>query len=559
MSIKTPCDLIRRCSVMKRPLPLYPGMELPGIKVSSLNNLGEVYQKQGLFARALATYDSVLQIRQNMDQNIPRNRTRLARAHLNLASVFIDVREYLQARDHLQIAYAIFKEEEDLSGLGKCSILLGNVAFFQSDLEEAEVIYKNTLEAYTEFLEPVDQAKVLRNLGSVMMRKGDTGKASEYYRQSEPYFAVSRDSHLMASIAYERGNVFIQSDQLDSALYYYANSGRLLAEGDLQTATLLYAQLAEAHLEKGDSATALAFLQKYQEAFQGLSNAERDVIHYQLKEEKLNRELAESKNEVLLFRSGLLITGLILVLLIAGIIVYRSRQARQRAKKEVDEMIQSVEMKIEKAQSQAQEMERKRISDELHDSVGSQLTAIRYNYEAIIQKLAELKKEVKSEFSMNTQKLAAVQEEVRSLSHELKEGFWEKFGLITRLQAFRDEMNAAGGIEVELSLFGLKERLNDETERQVYPIIQELTANALKHSKAKLLSIQLSAFEDSLSIMVEDDGVGFDLENALTKPGLGLENLKERVESLQGNLKIDSRPGRGTTVMIEEIPLPKIG
>ena len=89
---------------------------------------------------------------------------------------------------------------------------------------------------------------------------------------------------------------------------------------------------------------------------------------------------------------------------------------------------------------------------------------------------------------------------------------------------------------------------------QVYRIVQELIGNTLKHAKASEISIQLNEYDDSVNLMVEDDGVGFDPLKLRKEAGIGLENLKARVAKLGGTLNIDSGKGAGTTISID-IPI----
>jgi signal transduction histidine kinase len=102
--------------------------------------------------------------------------------------------------------------------------------------------------------------------------------------------------------------------------------------------------------------------------------------------------------------------------------------------------------------------------------------------------------------------------------------------------------------------YNLEERIDTQTEIGIYRVIQELFSNILKHSQAKHVTVQLNKIEGSLQITIEDDGVGFNYQEKIKSPGMGLKNISLRVEQLQGTFHIDSEPGRGS-VSIVEIPL----
>ncbi|MEL7148886.1 MAG: ATP-binding protein, partial [Bacteroidota bacterium] len=112
----------------------------------------------------------------------------------------------------------------------------------------------------------------------------------------------------------------------------------------------------------------------------------------------------------------------------------------------------------------------------------------------------------------------------------------------------------ANDVTVELVVSGLKQRLDLRIEMEIYRTIQELVTNAMKHSKCKELSIQLLRKEQEISILVEDDGIGFDVKSPNFKMGLGLRNIESRIEKMDGFIEFDAYPNRGTTANIK-IPL----
>ena len=101
----------------------------------------------------------------------------------------------------------------------------------------------------------------------------------------------------------------------------------------------------------------------------------------------------------------------------------------------------------------------------------------------------------------------------------------------------------------------MNDRLDQELEVQTYRIIQELISNVIKHSRANMLEIQINRFENILSLIIEDNGVGFNVKDITTSnKGIGLKNIASRVNHLKGELIIDSSKEKGTTVSID-IPI----
>ena len=107
---------------------------------------------------------------------------------------------------------------------------------------------------------------------------------------------------------------------------------------------------------------------------------------------------------------------------------------------------------------------------------------------------------------------------------------------------------------IEVQDFGLEERLENSMEIFIFRIIQELVSNIIKHAKAFEASISITQHEDLLSIIVEDNGLGFNAKKLPKKKGMGLSSIERRIEHLEGTLEVDSTPGKGTSILID-IPL----
>ncbi|MEO7263297.1 MAG: two-component regulator propeller domain-containing protein [Ferruginibacter sp.] len=197
-----------------------------------------------------------------------------------------------------------------------------------------------------------------------------------------------------------------------------------------------------------------------------------------------------------------------------------------------------------------QEEERKRISRDLHDDVGTKLSALKLF-------LSSLKANVQKQQYPQADQLATNSEElinetikdVREMLLNLSPGILEEFGYTSAIEALINKINQAGTIHFQLSVFGIKGKLRKEYELALYRISQELINNTLKHSNAKNVMLQLGYRNEKIIIMIEDDGIGFDAQQH--KDGYGLRNLEARTKLLNGTINIDSQLGKGTSVLIE--------
>ncbi len=206
----------------------------------------------------------------------------------------------------------------------------------------------------------------------------------------------------------------------------------------------------------------------------------------------------------------------------------------------------------------AEEEERLRLSRELHDQMGQLVTALLLGLRGLRggstsapepEKIAEL------------EKLAArIAREVQQLALDLRPPALDTLGLPAALESLLHEWSARNGIESDLQSIGIAgERFPAEVETMLYRIAQEGLTNVLKHARASHVSVVLERRGGTLSIILEDDGAGFDLQEVLVAAGkarrLGLRGMRERVARLGGSLEIESSPGVGTCLFVRA-PIP---
>lgn len=197
-----------------------------------------------------------------------------------------------------------------------------------------------------------------------------------------------------------------------------------------------------------------------------------------------------------------------------------------------------------------QEQERRRISRDLHDDVGIKLSALKLYLSSLHEKSSETKNEAITALTQNSEKLIGdVMNDVRHLLHNLSPMILDEFGFIEAVQGIADKINETGQVYIQLIAFGIRQRLPKDYELALYRITQELINNALKHAHAKQVTLQIGQRDNTLIIMMEDDGIGFNTENQ--RDGYGLHNLAARTKLMKGVMKIDSQQGKGTSVYIE--------
>nr|AUN37256.1 sensor histidine kinase [uncultured bacterium] len=201
----------------------------------------------------------------------------------------------------------------------------------------------------------------------------------------------------------------------------------------------------------------------------------------------------------------------------------------------------------------AQEKERARISRDLHDELGQQMTSLRLRLAEVGRNLVDVEK-TRSELEIVERAADKIDSEISFLAWEIRPTNLEKIGLVNALRDYISEWSRNFEIPVEFRpSHDAGDRLLPEIETNLYRITQEALHNIAKYARASQVNVLLMRNNGDLTAIVEDDGVGFD-PNAV-KPsdgqgGLGLRGMQERAELLGGGLEIESSPGVGTTVFV---------
>ena len=201
---------------------------------------------------------------------------------------------------------------------------------------------------------------------------------------------------------------------------------------------------------------------------------------------------------------------------------------------------------------ETQESERKRIAGDLHDSLGSLLSSIKLRFHGLKDLTPLGQPEQAPLYREMLSQLDEAVVEVRRIAHNMSPVSLRRFGLQKTLQALVDPINNSDQIEANLQLLGLEQRLPEQLELTVYRICQELVQNAVKHAKCSQLCLQIIQHPDMLNIMVEDNGVGMNLDKM--KPGFGFAAIQTKIKLLKGNFNIESQPGKGCMAIVD-IPL----
>jgi two-component system, NarL family, sensor histidine kinase FusK len=414
---------------------------------------------------------------------------------------------------------------------------------------------------------------ILNDVASIKIDTKQYEKALPVALDCFTYFEKIPDNRGFPEILMLLGRTYLGLKDYEKAITF-SNKSLLKKTKNVRILYRDYQTLYHAYKAKNQSANALFAHEKYIEFHEKLFNEkfayEKSVLEKRFAEEKGEVLLNKEKAEVLLQKKykNYFIGGAILLTLISiGLFFNRKLLQTQKKKVEaqknvIEELNEHLEEKvkertaelqksydeIKEAMQKGQTLERKRMAADLHDNLGSLLTAINISLDNISpEHLTEREKKIYSNILSMTENAYS---EVRILSHNLMPEELEKEGLENALKRMIQKINMNQNIRFELIINDLTYK-NKSIDLNIYAICLELIQNIIKHSRATESQISLFEKANTLWLEVRDNGRGIH-ENQ--SKGIGLKNIQSRLESMGGELVIDSENDKGTRFVVS-VPL----
>jgi signal transduction histidine kinase len=261
----------------------------------------------------------------------------------------------------------------------------------------------------------------------------------------------------------------------------------------------------------------------------------------------VQRSELERKNAL----NYILIAGTTLLVAISLLLYRNYRQKQKLQQQRINELETEKQLTATEAVLKGEEQERTRLAKDLHDGLGGMMSGIKYSFLTMKRNLI-MTPENQQAFERSMDMLDSSIREMRRVAHNMMPEALLKFGLDTALKDLCNDINQTGALHINYQSIGMEDSVIDQTVSiTIYRIVQELINNAMKHAAATNSIVQLSKTGNKLAITVEDDGKGFDTACLHMAKGIGWTNIMNRVEFLKGKLDINSKIGKGTSVLIE--------
>ena len=437
----------------------------------------------------------------------------IANIHNNLAVLYMESEFYDKADEMFDLAITSYKQSNNTTMIGITYMNQGNSRIFSGDNYDAIEKYLNAMQLIDKNKIPLVHAVSHTGIGIAQTNLKDYSNA-----------LLNLKNGLEIS---EKINHFEQTMESRKALAnYYAQTNNFKEAYKLST---LSQQMKDSVLTVKQDKNMAEALIKYE-----AEKKDKEIALKQL-------ELQKGKSR---FRFIIYVNVLFLIIGLGILLFYRQRQKIKD--KEIENLKAQKELVKLEALIDGIEKERTRIAQDLHDGINGDLSVIKYKITSIDDNQLKLKE--KKEFEKAIEMLDNAIDQVRQISHNLAPPSLQNFSLIEAVQQFCSKVSASSKLPINFQYYGDYLKLDKDIETVIYRMIQELTNNILKHAKATQVLIQINSHNENIHIIVEDNGIGFDISK--NHSGLGLKNIESRIAFLNADLIIDTNKN-GTTFNID--------
>jgi len=412
--------------------------------------------------------------------------------------------------------------------------------------------YVNIAEAYLGADKPAQALRYIETATSICQQPAFQG--------SVPFY-MSVINLIKGRILYKMGNYQGAVDLINSSLETAAKAGTPLQLDAIEG----HKVLSEAYAALGNTAKTLAHQNIYIQLHDSVMQKDRmDVVstlEVRHKVEEKNRQIAleklrnvEAQNRLRAKNFWLVLTSCAIIILLLLVTLWRRNSLhKQRLQTEkINSIQQRREIDILNAAISGEERERNRIASELHDGIGGILAAAKMNLE-VAKKGTSLNPA--ADLNRGIELVEIASKDLRKTAHNMMPEQLIQEGLVAAVEFYCDSLSTNSSTRINFQLVGNPIKLKPAFELSVYRIIQELLHNILKHAKAQQALVQLSYNDNSLAVTVEDDGIGISANSpSISKPGIGLTSVKQRVQAIKGTIALQTGQNEGTSIYMEFEP-----
>ena len=524
-------------------------------QASIYNLLGLIKNRIGAFEEAIASYHLSLELAEKGD-----NLYAISNPYHNIALIYSDTKDYERALDYANKALEVRFQIGDSSFIAQSYQTIGGILWHLKKLDQAETYLLDSERIFQNAGDLNSLSITYTNLGLLYRDRKKLEESSELFEKAAEISTQLEDNENLVNALINQSGNQLELKNTDKALALAHKASEISRKsGLLPSYKESLEMLSDIYEEKKQFTEAFKYSKELISVSDSLLNIERAsqienlevTFNVSKKEQQIALQKAEiAENEAQLSRNRIIIfAAFILIVLIVALALLQ----RSRLKKKQQLKLQAADLLAKKAEINAtissQEKERARYARDLHDGFGQMISILNLN-------LKNLKEGAKPDerhqvFEASSQVIDEMYEELKNICFDLMPQTLIKSGLKNALVEFAGRVNQAGKVSIEVNVFGLDERLKEVQEISLFRISQEWINNVLKYSDADKVTLQITRDEQEITLLIEDNGSGFDRTLLTSGKGNGWKNLNTRTNILQGKLELETNPeARGNTLIV---------
>jgi two-component system NarL family sensor kinase len=501
-------------------LKILEGKSYNTIEVQINDKLQVLYMQMSQYDKAILFGEKAVQ--QSRELKMP---VFLGPSLSNLAMSYSGKKMPEKAKVLLEEALKISKQLEDINMEASVLLNLADISLLTGDYAMLKVHSERSLLLYRQLGALNGEANSLRALGIYYLQKKEFSKAQE---NAEKSLTIAKENNYKAEYA--------SGLKVLSSIAYAAGDMQAGEKYNRESETILSEMIEDVLSQKS-------------------ANLEK-IYETQKKETQINQLEAEKKLNQLSIRQknilNYILIGAAATLLIISLLSYRNYKQKQKLQQvRISELETEKQLTATEAVLKGEEQERTRLAKDLHDGLGGMLSGIKHSFGNMKQNLI-MTPDNREAFERSMDMLDSSIKEMRRVAHNMMPENLLKFGLEIALRDFCIDISTNTSLQVNYQSVGLADvQLEQSKSISIYRIVQELIHNSLKHASAQTALVQISKTDEQIVVEVEDDGVGFNINELKQVKGIGWNNIQSRVDFLKGKLDVQSAPGKGTSIHIE--------
>jgi signal transduction histidine kinase len=524
-------------------------------QIIALNNLGVVYRRLDESVEALKYHYEALNLAEEIN-----NLYNISIALNSIGNVYILQQNYREAISYFKKCLPIAEQANNYLGMAMNLNNIGEAYEYMNILDSARYYYEKSLVQNQAINAKKGEAICYNSLGTVAMKEEKHDDAIQLFMKSLDINLSLNDIVFVAENYLNLGRAWLKKRQFNQAEEYLQQGLQMALEiGSKYVARDAYKGLMELHEQTKEFAKAFVKKKKYKLYADSIVNEANSKTVMQMEAiyetQKKEIKIAALENENRLYIAwGATGGALCFLLLLFFVVRHRlavnrtkvAQQQKELAEQRVVQFEQEKQLIATQAVLTGEVQERSRLARDLHDGLGGMLSGLKLNLELLKDKTPPVSDEV-NHYDKAMQILNDSMVEMRRVAHHLMPDALNRYGLKAALTDFLNDIPS-----VEFAWFGSDDRLDDpKREVMIYRIIHELVNNALKHSGATKIGVNVMREPEYIAFTVFDNGCGFDPATESKGKAMGLSNIRERVASCDGRIEVHSTPGEGTEINVE--------